>query len=117
MAGSSDAGRPETDLARIGLGVRRELGNRRVGNRWTYHYDEGEANDARDGRDVAQKNEIKLVVEGRIDRVCRTDHEEHVAVWRRPHDCLGANICSGAWPIVDDEGLAESLREPWSHEP
>jgi hypothetical protein len=37
--------------------------------------DEGEADDARDGRDVAQKNEIELVIEGRIDRVCRTHYE------------------------------------------
>src|SRR5262245_438565 len=94
MAGSSDAGRPETDLARIGLGVRRELGNRFGGNRWTYHHDEREANDARDGRDVAKKNEIELVVEGRIDRVCRTYHEERVAVRRCAHDRLGANTAA-----------------------
>ena len=69
MAGSSDAGRPETDLARIGLGVRRELRNRFGRNRWIYHHHEWQADDARDGRDVANKNEIELVVERGIDRV------------------------------------------------
>src|SRR5262245_53478873 len=86
MAGSSDAGRPQTDLARVGLCVGYELGNRFSRNRWIDHHDEGEADDARDGRDVAQKDEIEPIVEGRIDRVCRTYHEERVAVGRRIHD-------------------------------
>jgi hypothetical protein len=34
-----------------------------------YHHDVGKADDARDRRDVADKIEIELVVERRVDRV------------------------------------------------
>ena len=117
MAGSSDAGRPETDLARIGLGVGYELGDRLGRNRRIDHHHEREADDARDGGDVAKKNEIELVVEGRVDRVRRSYHEERVAVRRRPHDRLGANIVAATRAVFYDELLAEPLRKPRSDEP
>src|SRR4029450_1300318 len=116
MAGGSNAGRSQIDLARIGLGVGDELGDGFGRNRWIYHHDEGQADDACDGRDVAKKNEIKLVVEGRIDRVCRSYHEERVAVRRRPHDHLGADIGAATGAVFYDELLAEPLREPRSDE-
>ena len=72
----------------------------------------GCANDARDRRDVADEIEIELVVERRVDRVRRSDKEERVAVRRRPHDRLGADIGAGARPVLDDEWLAEPLRQP-----
>ena len=40
----------------------------------------GARQDAGDRRDIADEIEIKLVVERRVDRVCRTDQEERVAV-------------------------------------
>src|SRR5215813_11712858 len=117
MAGSSDAGRPETDLARIGLGVRYELRDCFGWNRRIYHHDEREADDARDGGDVAEKNEIEFVVEGRVDRVRRTCDEEGIAVRRRPHDHLGSNIVAATRTVFDDELMAQPLREPGSDEP
>src|SRR5215475_532602 len=117
MAGSSDAGRPETDLARIGLGVRYELRDCFGWNRRIYHHDEREADDARDGGDVAEKNEIEFVVEGRVDRIRRTCDEERIAVRRRPHDRLGSDIVAATRAVFDDELLAQPLREPWSDEP
>src|SRR5215475_11844675 len=68
MAGSSDAGRPETDLARVGLNLAYELGNCFGRNRWIGHHHEREADNAGDGRDVAKKIEIELVVECRVAR-------------------------------------------------
>src|SRR5262245_32530677 len=47
MAWSSDARRPETDLARIGLGVRYELRDCFGWNRRIYHHDEREADELR----------------------------------------------------------------------
>src|SRR5438046_3089691 len=117
MAGSSDTGRPETDLARIGLGVGYELGDRLGWDRRIDHHDEREADDPRDSGDVAEKNEIEFVVEDRIDRVRRTYDQERIAVRRRPHDRLGANIVAATRAVFDDELLAEPLREPWSDEP
>ena len=45
-------------------------------------------------------------------RVHRSDKEECVAVRRRVHDRLGTDVAAGARPVVDDELLAESLRQP-----
>ena len=81
-----------------------------------YHHDKGAADDARDRRDVADEIEIELVVERRVDRVRRTDQEERVAVRRRTHDRLGGDIAAGARPVLDDEWLAEPLRQPLTHQ-
>ena len=67
------AGRRHVDLARIGLGIGDELGNRLGRNRWIHHHDKGHAADACDRRDVADEIEIELVIERRVDRVRRTD--------------------------------------------
>ena len=106
------AARRHIDLARIGLGVGDELGNRLGRNRWIHLHDVGHAHDARDRRDVAKKIEIELVIERRVDRVHRADHEERIAVRRRLHDRLGADIAASARPVLNDEGLAEPLRQP-----
>ena len=65
----SVAGRRHVDLARIGLGIGDELGNRLGRNRWVDHHDEGTADDARDRRDVADEIVIEFLVERRVDRV------------------------------------------------
>ena len=111
-----NAGRRHVDLARIGLGIGDELGNRLGRNRWIDHHDEGRADDARDRRDVADEIEIELVVERRVDRVRRQDQEQRIAVRRRAHDRLGADIAAGARPVLDDEWLAEPLRQPLTHQ-
>src|SRR5207247_7966913 len=113
MAGSSDAGRPKTDLSRIDFGVGYELRDCLGWNRRIDHHHEREADDARDGGDVAEKNEIEFVVEGRVDRVRRTCDEERIAVRGRPHDRLGSDIVAATRAVFDDERLAEPLRAPW----
>src|SRR6266516_7468652 len=117
MAGSSDAGRPETDLARVNLGVGYELRDCLGWNRRIDHHNERKADDAGDGGDVAEKNEIEFVVESRVDRVRRTCDEERIAVRRRPHDRLGSDIVAATRAVFYDELLAEPLREPRSDEP
>ena len=73
MGGVPVPARRHVDLARIGLGIGDELGNRLGRNRWIHHHDMGRADDARDRRDVADEIEIELVVERRVDRVVPTE--------------------------------------------
>src|SRR5262245_27789313 len=110
MGGSSDTTRRHGELAGIGLGIGDELGNRFGRNRWIYYHDEGMADDAGDWRDVAEKNEIELVVERRVDRGRWRSQRERIAVGRRTHDRFGTNIGARARPVLDYEWLAEPLR-------
>ena len=87
-------GDPQVELARIGLGIGDELGNRFGRNRWMDHHHVGKAEDASDRRDVAEKNEIELVEECRVDRVRRTDQKERIAIRRRAHGRFSADIAA-----------------------
>ena len=44
------------------------------------------------------------------------DQEQRVAVGRSAHDRLGGDIAAGTWPVLDDELLAEPLRQPLAHQ-
>ena len=110
------AGRCHIDLPGIGLGVSDEFGNSRGRNRWVHLHHIGHAHDARDRRDVADEVEIKLVVKRRIDGVRRAHQEQRVAVRCRLHDRLGGDIGAGAGSVLDDERLAELLRQPLTHQ-
>src|SRR5262245_54332124 len=81
-----------------------------------YHHDEGCANDASDRRDIAKEIEAELVVERCVDRSCCVAHEKGIAVRCRLHDHLGADIAAGARPVLDDELVAKSLRQPLTHQ-
>src|SRR5712691_10123330 len=72
--------------------------------------------DPRDPINVAEKIEIELVVERRINRVRCRDHEERVTVRGGTHDCLGADVTTRSRAVFDNELLAEPLRQPWSDE-
>src|SRR5262245_40485719 len=92
-------------------------GNRLHGDRWVNLHDERHADDAANRCDIADKIEIELLVERRVDRVGRADQQERVAVRRRIHDAFGGDIATGARPIVDDNLLTEPLGEPLRHHP
>src|SRR5262245_33824217 len=101
------ASRRHIELPWISLGVGNELGNGSRRNQWMDHHHVWHTEDRRDGRDIADKIEIELFVERRIDSVCRSDQEERVAVRRRTHHRLGADITAGTRSIIDDEWRAE----------
>jgi hypothetical protein len=42
--------------------------------------------------------------------------EQRVTIWQRPHDGLSRDIATGAWPVFDDELLAESVGEPLTYD-
>src|SRR5205809_7753790 len=74
MACRSVAARCHVDLARVGPGIRDELGNRLRQERWVYRHNEGDRVDAGDGCDVAEEVEIEFLVKRRIDRGRGADH-------------------------------------------
>src|SRR5262249_10109907 len=53
--------------------------------------------------------------ERRVDRLCRTDHEQRMAVRRCAHDGFCGDVGTGPRPVLDPELLAESLRKPWCY--
>src|SRR5215211_6348689 len=76
MACRSVAAGCHVDFARVGPGIRDELGNRLRRERWVYHHNEGDRVDAGDGCDVAEEVEIEFLVKRRIDRGRGADQEE-----------------------------------------
>jgi hypothetical protein len=77
-----------------------------------HHHHVGAAGDCRYRRDVADELETEIVIERRVDRIRRADDDERIAVRARPCRRLGADRAAGARPVVNDEGLAEPLRQP-----
>src|SRR5262249_57342561 len=63
-------------------------------------------------RNVADEIEIELVEERCIDRRRHVDHEQRVAVGGRAYNGLGADVAGTARTVLDDELLAEMLRQP-----
>ena len=73
--------------------------------------------DARDRHDVADEIEIELVVERRVEHVGQGGHEQRVAVRRSMHDGFGRDVAACPGPVVDDERLAESIRQLLTQQP
>ena len=83
----------------------------RLGRKRRVHlHDERPTHEARDRRNVANKVEIEIFVECRIDEVRGCDQEERVAVRRCLGDGCGCDVGPGAGPVLDDELLTEALR-------
>ena len=76
----------------------------------------GSANDARDRRDIADEIEIELFIERRIDSVRRTNQEERIAIGGRAHDHFGCDVGASARPVLNDEWLAQPIRQPLPHQ-
>src|SRR5262249_22089938 len=102
-------------LAGIRLGIGNDLGDCLGWKRCIDHHDKRPADKARDRRDVADEIETEFVVESRVTRIPRSDQKERVAVRWRSHDRLSADIAASARSILNDEWLAEALRQPLAH--
>src|SRR5262245_46027951 len=48
--------------------------------------------------------------------MCRADQKECMAVRWRAYDRLGGDIAAGTGPVLDDDWLAKTLRQPFSDE-
>src|SRR5215510_12947306 len=64
---------------------------------------------------IANESEFEMVVQGGVDRATRTDHEQRISVCGRAHDGLGSYVGTSTRPVLNDEWLAETLRQPLPH--
>src|SRR6516162_7947349 len=108
--------RCHADLARISLSIGDELRNGLYRHRGMDLYGKRVSSNARDRRDVADEIEIELVVEGGVDRVHSNASEKRIAVGGRTYNGLGGDIAGGTRSVLDDELLAEPLRQPFSYQ-
>ena len=67
--------------------------------------------DERNRREIAQRVVRQLLEYAGIDRVPRVHHQYRIAVGRRLGDDIAADDPIGTGPIVDDDALAETLRQ------
>ena len=80
------------------------------------HHDKGHAANARNRRYVADEIEIEVLVERCVTRVRKTSQQKRIAVRGRIHDSLGGDVGARTRPVLDDELLAEPLRQPLTHQ-
>src|SRR5262245_9572913 len=106
------AKRCHVNLAGVGLGIGDEFRNRLSWNRWVNYHDIWQKGESRNGRDVLDEIEIEFLIERCIDNIRRSNQEKRIAIGGRTHDRLGGDIAARAGPVVDDEWLAEPLRQP-----
>jgi len=76
----------------------------------------GHAHQAGDRLHVLQEVEGQLRIEGGVDRVGRVDQEDGVAVGRRFHRHLGADVVAAARPVLHHHLLPEPLGQPGAHQ-
>ena len=110
MDRGSDAAGCHVDLSRICFRVSNELGDSVGWNRRIDHHDVGYPHDAGNRCNVADEIETKMIVERGVDRVCRGNQQQRVAIRGSPHNRFGRNVGAGAWPVLDNELLVKPLR-------
>ena len=66
--------------------------------------------------DVADEVETEIGVERRIDRMRGHDLQQRVAICGCLRDRLGSNVAAGAGAVLNDELLAEAIRQPLTHQ-
>jgi hypothetical protein len=112
VARGSVARRSHVDLARIGLGIGDEFGNRRRRKGGIDHHYVRHVHDRGDRRDVTNEDVTEPLIKRLVNGIIRPDREQGVTVRRCTHDSLSANGASSARPVLDDERLAEPVRQP-----
>ena len=80
------------------------------------HGDIGEPRQVDDRRDVADEIETEIGEQRRIDRVRGHDLQQRVAIGRRLGDRVGRDVAAGTRLVLDDELLAQPLRQPLAHQ-
>ena len=111
MRRASDAIRGYVDLIGIAFEISSELRKGCGRKRWRYDDDERRFGNPCDRRDVADEIEIEIAIERYVHRVGRDRQQDGVAVGLGFRDVFGADIGAGARPVLNDELLAEPLRQ------
>src|SRR5713226_7988814 len=76
----------------------------------------GHAYDARDRCNVTDKIIVEFFKQCCVDRGSTTDNEESIAVCGCPHDRLNTDIAASARTILNEELLAEALRQQLTYQ-
>src|SRR5262245_11652958 len=79
--------------------------------------DLGLADGTRDRRNISDKVEFEISIQGGVDRGRCGDHEQRVAVSGRSDDRFSAEIAASTRPVFNDKRLAQSLRQPLPYYP
>src|SRR3954470_4531141 len=103
----AEASRADAELARVGLGVRQELGERLYGQIIADQQQQWHPRQARDMDQVARRVERQRWIEGDTDGIRSRGRQNRVAVRRCIDDALGADIAAGSRPVLEHKGLAE----------
>jgi hypothetical protein len=109
--------RGHVDLARIGLGIGDQLGDGLRRERRRHDHDERRRADIADRRDIADEVEAEIGVQQVAERVRRRDLEQRVAVRRGADHRFGRDIGAGAGLVLDDELLAQPIRQRLPDQP
>jgi hypothetical protein len=80
-------------------------------------HDIAETDQAGDRHNIAQEIVVEFFIKRRVDRIRRRDQQQRVAIGRRAHRGLGADVAAGAGPALDNECLAKPFGEPLRHQP
>src|SRR3981189_3533227 len=102
MLGGPVPARGIVDLARIGLGIGNELGNALGWKRRIDLHDVWHADNSGSRREVTEEIVVEPVVEGRVNRMCRTYQEECVAIGSRTRYSLGSDVAARSRTVFND---------------
>jgi hypothetical protein len=116
VAGRADPARRHRNLARIGLGVGDEFSDGLGRHRRIDLHHQRHLHDVADSYDIPREIEGELPVVRGVDGVRDGREQERVAVRRRVDDIVRGNAAAGARPVLDDELLAEMIRQPLAHQ-
>src|SRR5437763_9936920 len=78
-------------------------------------HDVRHADDPCDGRYVMDNIELGVFVEGSSNCVGRTEQKKRMTVGSCIHNRFNAYVAAGPRPVLDDELLTKSLRQPLGH--
>jgi hypothetical protein len=76
-------------------------------------HDKRRLEDARNGRNVAEKIESEPVKQRCIDRVRPTDQKQRVAARSGTRDRFRGEIAPSAGPVLNDKLLSKTFRQPF----
>ena len=81
-----------------------------------YHDDVGQPRGADHRHDVVHEVEIEIAVERGIDHVRGPNLQQCVAIRGGFGGRLGSDVAAGAGAVLNDELLAEAIRQPLTHQ-
>src|SRR5262249_40696554 len=103
MVRRAHTSRSHIDLAWIGLGISDQLRNGLRWKRRIYLHHKWSADDAGNGRNVADKIVIEFFIEASVDCARRIDDEKRITIPWRTRDHLGGENGVSARPVLDDK--------------